>query len=531
MAMEYNFKPQNDNFYKRLDLGEDASTDDIKRAFFKAVTFFPPEKDTENHKLIREAYDVLINPHSREEYNTRKNFGLALEKLETELVEYEKEEDSYNQIKVLKKILNMAPNMSLYRNKLGLAYLSNEDSDKALTQFTKAHDKDIENPVYLLNMGHAEEGLDNYHRAEQNFTKAWNIDKDDYSPPRALANLYFHKLNQKTKAYQILDDAIESDGKLDFLDFFCIYDKIHLYLFDHNKSGLQRELDRVESIAISDEDKEFSAFMLSRTGAELFDIKIFKLSIKFMETAHTLCPNNIAIKNLYMETKKEAKLLDNIEKVMKSKKVHELVKFLISLYSEKYYGNISSSEFQEQVDKMKNGIINIMDVDPDSTKVKDSLNFIRRSYNNVFELNYDLFNSLINFSAATGYSSKCPSCSDFVRVSKYQYDNYVCPHCNTSINYSSSGYSIRSSYGSSNSGCFIATAVYQDYNHPQVLILRQFRDEVLNSLKWTKKIVSLYYYVSPPVAKFLRKQQTLSKLVKLLFLNPLVKLIKIIMNY
>jgi hypothetical protein len=40
--------------------------------------------------------------------------------------------------------------------------------------------------------------------------------------------------------------------------------------------------------------------------------------------------------------------------------------------------------------------------------------------------------------------------------------------------------STSSSQSSSNSGgCYIATMVYGDYNHPQVMVLRDFRDEVL----------------------------------------------------
>ena len=58
----------------------------------------------------------------------------------------------------------------------------------------------------------------------------------------------------------------------------------------------------------------------------------------------------------------------------------------------------------------------------------------------------------------------------------------------------------------SSGACFIATATYNDYNHPNVLIFRRFRDDVLISNSLGKMLVSLYYRVGPilsiPVTKF-----------------------------
>ena len=41
--------------------------------------------------------------------------------------------------------------------------------------------------------------------------------------------------------------------------------------------------------------------------------------------------------------------------------------------------------------------------------------------------------------------------------------------------------------------CFIATAVYEDYNHPQVMVLRTFRDKYLLTNNLGTQFVNLYY--------------------------------------
>jgi DnaJ-class molecular chaperone len=77
-SKKLNFQPHSSNYYERLGLQVGASERDIKLAFFSAVKEFPPEKETEKHKPIREAYDTLIHIQSRSEYDSRLLHGDVL---------------------------------------------------------------------------------------------------------------------------------------------------------------------------------------------------------------------------------------------------------------------------------------------------------------------------------------------------------------------------------------------------------------------------------------------------------------------
>ncbi|MEL7237559.1 MAG: CFI-box-CTERM domain-containing protein [Planctomycetota bacterium] len=48
--------------------------------------------------------------------------------------------------------------------------------------------------------------------------------------------------------------------------------------------------------------------------------------------------------------------------------------------------------------------------------------------------------------------------------------------------------------------CFIATAAYGDYDHPQVRVLRQFRNDVLSRTALGRMLIATYYTLSPPFA-------------------------------
>ena len=56
----------------------------------------------------------------------------------------------------------------------------------------------------------------------------------------------------------------------------------------------------------------------------------------------------------------------------------------------------------------------------------------------------------------------------------------------------------------SDEGCYIATMAYGDYDHPQVLALRKFRDRILKHSFLGRIFIFLYYRVSPFMAKKLK---------------------------
>ena len=82
-----------------------------------------------------------------------------------------------------------------------------------------------------------------------------------------------------------------------------------------------------------------------------------------------------------------------------------------------------------------------------------------------------------------------------------------------------------SSGGSGTGSCYIATMAYGDYDHPQVMILRQFRDEVLNKYSFGKWFIKKYYYYSPKLVEKLKNKKGINIFIRK-SLNQLIKLIK-----
>lgn len=64
-------------------------------------------------------------------------------------------------------------------------------------------------------------------------------------------------------------------------------------------------------------------------------------------------------------------------------------------------------------------------------------------------------------------------------------------------------------------GCYIATMVYGDYNHPQVLVLRSFRDRFLATRNWGKILIRIYYKYSPRLVERLKNHKTINHTIKI----------------
>lgn len=71
--------------------------------------------------------------------------------------------------------------------------------------------------------------------------------------------------------------------------------------------------------------------------------------------------------------------------------------------------------------------------------------------------------------------------------------------------------------------CYIATACYGSYDHPDVRIFRQFRDQTLMPSMFGRIFVWSYYRLSPPIATRLGHVKWLASVIRKWFLEPLAR--------
>lgn len=73
---------------------------------------------------------------------------------------------------------------------------------------------------------------------------------------------------------------------------------------------------------------------------------------------------------------------------------------------------------------------------------------------------------------------------------------------------------VGSTISSASDGCYIATMAYGDYDHPQVLELRKFRDDFLSRTMLGRSFIKLYYRYSPSLVQRLKNKQGINLIIR-----------------
>ncbi len=108
---------------------------------------------------------------------------------------------------------------------------------------------------------------------------------------------------------------------------------------------------------------------------------------------------------------------------------------------------------------------------------------------------------------------RCQGCGHTDVKSAFINHGHRCPKCG-SVVYISSSTSYSNSPSSASSGCFVATAVFDDNQCLEVKELRAFRDRRLLSNPIGRKLVEFYYRHGPRWAQAVKKRRILKKFIR-----------------
>jgi hypothetical protein len=81
----------------------------------------------------------------------------------------------------------------------------------------------------------------------------------------------------------------------------------------------------------------------------------------------------------------------------------------------------------------------------------------------------------------------------------------------------------RAEQAKAKSGCFIATAACGSAYHPEVQMLRNYRDRILVRRSWGRAAIEMYQQLSPPIADRIREQPWARKLVRGIIVRPMAR--------
>lgn len=85
---------------------------------------------------------------------------------------------------------------------------------------------------------------------------------------------------------------------------------------------------------------------------------------------------------------------------------------------------------------------------------------------------------------------------------------------------------VQNNSNSKTGGCYIATVCYGSETAPEVISLKNFRDEILSKSLFGRLFIKIYYALSPYIAEKMKNKNRLNNIIRSKLLDKIVKRIK-----
>ena len=342
------------NYYEILNVNKDANQEEIKSGYKKMLRKYPPEKEQEKYKEIREAYDTLKDEKSRKNYDAYFHHEKDIKTLEDKYTEY-MEAKNYNEAeKVLKKILIISPEIAHIKDKLGEVYVLKKEYEKSIEIYKELIKEYPENVDYLIKLAGNYSQLKFYDKSGVYYLTAYVLDDSNSEAISGVVHSYI-KENKISEAIDFLNENIEKDDKLDFEDFFALSKLLECYIIKNDMSNLKRILEDIKKIALEDEEsKSFISWKLGKLAAELYDMGIYEETKEILEICLKLTPDVDIILELY----KNVDLFVEANKLMNDDNIYGPSK--IPIYNYFFGGKLDEETkneiFQKLEERLKTSI-------------------------------------------------------------------------------------------------------------------------------------------------------------------------------
>ncbi len=323
------------DYYKILELQKDATSQEVKKAYFGFVRKFPPERFPQEFMKIREAYEVLIDDNARKQYDATDAMPEIVKHYYVEAGAALEQGDSQRAVDLLEDVTKIYSNYAILNCMLGDAYYENDNSGKAIKVFEKLVVSEPGNAGFNGKLAHSYLNRGWHRKAADSFHKAVLLDEDNISFWMGLIDCYV-KMNNFVIARQITNEAIEISKVRGWDGLELYYHHILLDLFSENHSALNEHLKDMKDLALKDEtENENVAWFLASLGEIMLQHDEHEISMAVLNTAFELAPNNKEIRDMKEKADQKRQLVGQLEKLKKDKAYLDIMAELIEAEMDK----------------------------------------------------------------------------------------------------------------------------------------------------------------------------------------------------
>lgn len=303
------------DYYSILNIAKNASPAEIKKAYFKLVRAFPPDRHSQEFMKIREAYEVLIDENTRREYDQIDAMPAVVKFYFNEGCKALSGGDVTGAIQLLEMVIKSYPRFSIVNSLLGEAYLKNENSVKAIRIFEKLVEQEPQNAGFARQLAHAYAMRGWYRKAIERYRRALSLDEDNISLWLGLINCFL-ETDDFGEAQKTAREGLEVSNRKGWDNLELYYHIIQIDIYNHDYPNMRKHLEEMKKKALEKEEERVNvAWFLATLSKKIYSAGFYAESAATIDAAFTLQPDDEEIQNIKSEIDSEQVIRTELKKL------------------------------------------------------------------------------------------------------------------------------------------------------------------------------------------------------------------------
>lgn len=366
------------DYFKELNIQIDASDNEVKNAYFNMTKKYPPEKFPKEYRVIRDAYETLIDKAKRDAY-ILETFDLEIKNILNEGIDLAKSEKYDLAVLNFEKVLQKYPDNSKVKKDLAVCLMRGRNykkSSKILKELVIREPNNIEYYKLLINAYGDNYDLKNLESVLKKSLNLKNVEVDFYLK---LFEIYNEsELRDYTKAIKVLKDGLENKNinsqkyKL-YLKFLDLSDRLDC------KDDFNKGCEALSVIILKDNYEEVKSSILNLLDRILKEFH-FKNGVRLTSTALVLIDEKKDMETLEKIMDLRRSFLE-LSRLYEDKSINEYFKKIV------FYNAVSKFlkddiEFNRDFERINQNFFNNFNFEND--ELVKSIGKLKNDYRNVY---------------------------------------------------------------------------------------------------------------------------------------------------
>ncbi len=364
------------DYFKELNIQIDASDNEVKNAYFNMTKKYPPEKFPKEYRVIRDAYETLIDKSKRDAYILE---TFEIKNILNEGIDLAKSEKYDLAALNFEKVLKKYPDNSKVKKDLAVCLMRGRNykkSSKILKELVIREPNNIEYYKLLINAYGDNYDLKNLESVLKKSLNLKNVEVDFYLK---LFEIYNEsELRDYTKAIKVLKDGLENKNinskkyKL-YLKFLDLSDRLDC------KDDFNKGCEALSGIILKDNYEEVKSSILNLLDRILKEFH-FKNGVRLTSTALVLIDEKKDMETLEKIMDLRRSFLE-LSRLYEDKSINEDFKKIV------FYNAVSKFlkddiEFNRDFERINQNFFNNFNFEND--ELVKSIGKLKNDYRNVY---------------------------------------------------------------------------------------------------------------------------------------------------